>query len=74
MDGIDKIIIALPGQKQLEEADHEGLTKDEIVKILTVIKAIQDAEGIGMPYGTAKRVAMVYQELKELLSENGVKI
>ena len=69
MDNIDKIVISLEGSEELEEADRDYLTKEEVVKVQNILSAMEAAEGIGMPFGTCMRVAEVYQEIKAFLAE-----
>lgn len=69
MEEIDKIVISLEGSKELEEADRDYLTKEEVVKVQNILSAMEAAEGIGMPYDTCMRVAGVYQEIKAFLAE-----
>ena len=69
MDNIDKIVISLEGSEELEEADRDYLTKEEVAKVQNILSAMEAAEGIGMPFGTCMRVAEVYQEIKAFLAE-----
>ena len=73
MDNIDKIVISLEGSEELEEADRDYLTKEEVVKVQNILSAMEAAEGIGMPFGTCVRVAGVYQEIKAFLAEKEVR-
>ena len=69
----DKIVFELVGTPKLEEADRDYLTKEEATKVQNILNAIEASEGIGMPYGTCKRVAAIYQEIKAFLAEKEVR-
>ncbi len=50
----------------MEKADRDPSSEDA-QKITAILKSIKNAEGIPIPYGLARRIAVVYGELEEHL-------
>lgn len=50
----------------MEKAEREPESED-IQKIAAILTSIKNAEGIPIPFGLAKRIAVVYMELEEHL-------